>query len=116
MRVTFTKRRYYRGWRQIGETVDVDERYARAFIRCRAARLATQPVTPAPEIGQVIEPAVEIEPEPEADARTESSESEVAPALLEGLTYRELQALCTKKGLPIYGRKADLLARLTEGG
>ncbi len=37
MKVTFRKRRYYKGkWRKPGETIDMDYRYARAFIRTNA--------------------------------------------------------------------------------
>ena len=111
MRITFRKPRWYQGKRYSpGDTVDADLRYARAFIDTKAAiaaaRMAPTPARPA----RRRMPAPDVEtfvPEP-------APKEEVEETSLEDLSYRELQELCRARNLSAFGKKADLVTRLTE--
>ncbi len=125
MKVTFKKRRYYKSkLREPGETVEMDRKHARAFIRVNAAVPAVtqaKPKTQEPpkrtkqteqsEVEEIEEVAVETLPE--EDVQVEEEEKEPA---LEDLSYRELQERCRQKELPASGTKAELIGRLEEEG
>ncbi len=136
MKVTFKKRRYYKGkLREIGQTVEMDYKHAKAFIRVNAAAPAvtqapakgketpkrTKPTEPATMTDQV-DDRVKItdqtdlvvqEPE-EEEAAENVGVDEVVPEF-EELSYRELQEHCRARDLSASGSKLDLIKRLEEG-
>jgi hypothetical protein len=137
MRIVFQKRRYYQGaFRNIGDVVEVSDRFARAFIRVGAA--APAPGKPEssvkPEEPKFIrrnlkvdpaipeQPALVTEPEetedsleelPESEAVVEESKTEIP---LDSLPYAQLRQLCKELDLPVNGKKEELLRRLSERG
>lgn len=136
MRIVFQKRRYYQGaFRNIGDVVEVSDRFARAFLRVGAA--APAPGKPESsvkseepkfirrnlKVNSVIpeQPALVTEleetedsleelPDPEA---VEESKTEIP---LDSLPYAQLRQLCKELDLPVNGKKEELLRRLSERG
>lgn len=137
MKVTFKKRRYYRGiLRQIGDVVDMDQKHARAFIRVNAAvptitlraeelpeeskfiQLALDNPIPIDTDAEVESTAQAEEPEEEAElgkTMTRAKPNSGNETKLENLSYRELQELCKEREVPANGSKEELIQRLKAG-
>lgn len=133
--VVFKKRRWYGGkLREPGAVVSMEYKHARAFIRVKAAVLATdqtkkkkaappkvekQTVEPVAEIKTELQEEAVVDPEPEQALEEEEPEpeevEELVPPVLEDLSYRELQELCKQRDLPASGMKSELIYRLKEG-
>ena len=139
MRIQFQKRRYYQGaFRNIGDIVEVSDRFAKAFLRVGAAIPAPGKTESSvkPEEKELTrkkvvkeepiipeQPALVTEPEdedsfkeltePEASGEGEESPKEVP---LESLSFNQLRNLCKDLDLPGNGKKEDLLRRLSERG
>ena len=143
MKITFKKRRFYKGtFREPGETMEVDDKYARAFMNVNAAVPAVteapkkkkdspvrtteptkteteespQPIAETPEVEEELK---EYEPDLEqlGSAReiAEEEGEEEKKTSLEDMSYRELQIECQERGVPANGTKAELIKRLKEG-
>lgn len=136
MRLQFQKRRYYKGsFRNIGDVVEVSNKFARAFLRVGAAIPApgkaessvkpeekefTRKKVVKEEPGIPEQLTLVIEPDETEDSLEELPEEVETPpkteAPLESLSYTQLQKLCKELDLPGNGKKEDLVRRLSERG
>lgn len=141
MKVTFKKRRYYRGiLRQIGDVVDMDRKHARAFIRVNAAvptitlqaeKLLEESKPEESKFTQLTIDNVPFSSDTKVELVTKSGGPPEEPELskimtrvkpnsdngtkLENLSYRELQELCKEREVPANGAKEELIQRLKAG-
>ena len=59
--------------------------------------------------GRILRSPVEVLPEPSVEVVDQTID-------LDTLTFNELKALCKEKGLSAKGKKADLIAKLSDSG
>jgi hypothetical protein len=138
MRLQFQKRRYYKGsFRNIGDVVEVSNKFARAFLRVGAAIPAPGKAESAVPIKEPdftrkrilkeseilrqselipdLEGSESTEDLAERDFEAEPLSDEKEKAFnWESLSYQELQAMCRDRGLPSIGKKALLIQTLKE--
>ena len=101
--------------RRAGQIVDYRQSEAEWLI----FRGAAEPVA---TVADYVAAAAEVEPEEavsgheESDVPEDGAQKSPEPEDLEGLTLAELQARATALGLPTYGRKAQLAARILAYG
>jgi hypothetical protein len=131
MRIVFKKRRYYQGaFRNIGDIVEVSDRFAKAFLRVGAAipapgktessvKSEEKVITRKPVVKEPTIPAEQSALVTELEETEESLEPEVeekSEVPLESLSFAQLRNLCKELDLPGNGKKEDLVRRLSERG